>query len=235
MNCMRRRFPRGSTRGFTLIEFIALLAIIAILSLVVLLPAVPRGYHGGGKTADATNLKRLVETWLSGQAQRTPKQTPTSVGHRFWLALCVGDGPGEGNLTLQGSDDPNQYIGSGDGAGLFLSPGDRDCLNQDEVKQELENVLQAGTGVAGLQNSDLMCSYAGPSNPAVDMRNKKGLIVGCTIDRAGMSIFDDGFNGVTASAQARYYNYRDMVDQYNWPDGVSCPQYGLDPLTNVVR
>ncbi len=234
MHGMRRRhLTRGSTRAFTLIEAAVLVVMIGFLAAVLFVATTP--HHHGWKTPDATNLKRLVETYLSGQAQAKAKPTPTSVGHRFWLALCVGDGPGEGNVVVHDADDADQYIGSGDGAGLYLSPSDQDALNQDEVKQELERAIMAGTGVSGLQNSDLMCSYAGPANPAVDMRSMDKRIVGCTIDRGGYSIFDDGFNAVTASAQARYYKYRDMVDQYGWPDGVECPLYGQDPLTHVVR
>ncbi|MGE0431245.1 MAG: type II secretion system protein [Planctomycetota bacterium] len=221
-------------RGFTLIELLVVIAIIGVLA-AILIPNILSAIAGSKKTADATNLKRLVEQYMAGQAQAKSKKTPKSAGHRFWLALCVGDGPGPGNLEITGDDDPDQYIGVGDSAGLFLSPGDSDAMGQDEVKKALQECVEGGSGVTGLQSSELMCSYAGPKTPKKNMSDKKGNIVGCNTDRDGASIFDDGFNGVTASGQARYYYYREMTEQYSWPDQVDAPQFGSEPLDEVIR
>ncbi|MGE0431607.1 MAG: type II secretion system protein [Planctomycetota bacterium] len=221
-------------RGFTLIELLVVIAIIGVLA-AILIPNIIGSIDRTRATTEATSLKRLVETYMSGQAQAHAKRTPKSTGHQFWLALCVGDGPGPGNLEITGDDDPDQYIGSGDAAGLLLSPADSDAMPMGEVKRALEDAVQAGTGVPGLQSSGLMCSFAGPASPKKNMADRRGPIVGCTTDRDGVSISADGFNGVTASGQARWYAYREMTDQYNWPDGVDAPQFGQEPLSQVVR
>ena len=223
---------------FNRYEFAVAVLLVGALAAVVgpaLIPAPQRS-----KTPDATRLKRLVETYLSGQAQARAKRTPTSVGHRFWIALCIGDGPGAGYLEVDGPDDLDSYMDPETAAYLLTNTeDDRGAFTRDEVQELLQLAMASGRGLAALtpEEADQMCSYAGPMEPRKNMRDKKGLIVACNTDRNGQSAsaFDDGFNAVTASAQARYYNYRDMVDEFGWPEGVQTPQFGQDPLSAVVR
>ncbi|MGE0434611.1 MAG: hypothetical protein AB7S36_20315, partial [Planctomycetota bacterium] len=82
---------------------------------------------GQMKTRDAQNLRKLAEAYMAGQATARAKRTPRSSGRLFWLALCVGDGPGAGNLEIQGENDPDQYLTPAAFVEIAISPADHDA------------------------------------------------------------------------------------------------------------
>ncbi|MGE0433926.1 MAG: hypothetical protein AB7K09_19730 [Planctomycetota bacterium] len=192
---------------------------------------VERAIEDSKKTVDAVNLKRLVEIYMAGQAQARAKRTPRSKGRLFWIALCVGDGPGAGNLEVMGMDDPDMYVSPRDIAHLLVSPNDPDVLSYDEIVRALEGAIEAGTGVVGLEHPELLCSYAGPTDGRKAMLSRA--IVGVTGTRDGISVFHDGFNAVTSSGEAMWYSYEEMIRDHGWPEGTDRPLYGTAPLDQV--
>jgi hypothetical protein len=185
------------------------------------------------RAQDATNLKRLVQIWISGVA--SSKRTPRSTGKGFWLALCVGDGPGDGNLEVSGLDDPDSFVSPRDLAALLASRLDDRAMPPADIEQRLTEIVQAGSGVGGLsaEEIDHMCSYLGPADPGASVRDRTNPIIGCTDEYTTAAL--GAVVVVTSSAEANWFTREELAADYNWPAGTTTLPVGTAPFEHVTR
>ena len=123
-------------RGISLIKSIVVIGIIVVLAITIIALLIPNFIMGSHtyKPRDVYNLKGLVGIFISAQTDK--KTAPKSTGHRFWLAMFVGDPVGvEGGLKIE------DVYASPSQAGNLLSPKDAEAFSKDEISQAFENAL----------------------------------------------------------------------------------------------
>ena len=209
------------------------LVIVIILGVIVvlLLPNIMYSPCGSSQTTEISHLKGLVGIYIAGQTDK--KTTPKSMGHRFWLAMFVGDPVGvEGGLKI------DDVYASPSQAGTLLSPKDAEALSKDEISQAFENALsneiQGWDQLIG--DDTLYTSYAGPRNRRVFL-SKPAAIVGCSGSRDGLGFFVDGFAVVYADQRAEFLTYEDLAEKYpdDWTGEEDEPNWNSQLLKSVLN
>lgn len=228
---------KRNNKAFTLIELLVVIAIIGVLA-AILIPNVLGAIEEARKTADANNLKELMGSYTKGYNPSKGKGMPSSTGHRFWLALYVGDGPG-GRLQINDPTSSKIYI-SADACNLLRSPKDGSVRTRDDLQRELGLAITNQSGAQGLSID--YTSYAGPKGAGPNNTPDRALgrgnphgIVGCTGSRGGQGFFDDGFSVVTYNNEASYRTYDSLRDaglQYD-PNTSTAPAYEQEILEYV--
>ena len=218
-------------RGITLIEVVVIVIILGVIT-VLLLPNIIVPISRGPKTTDISNLKGLVGIYIAGQTDK--KSTPKSKGHRFWLAMFVGDPVGvEGGLKI------DDLYASPSQAGNLLSPKDAEALSKDKIAQAFQNALDNGIqGWDKLPGKDnLYTSYAGPTSRRAFSNKKSGGIVGCTGSRDKLGFFLDGFATVNSSQGAEFKTYEQLSEKYpdDWTGEEDEPNWNSQLLKSILN
>ena len=197
-------------RGFTLIELLVVLGFLVLLALF-LIPRKLTYDINHNQHLDVNNLKSLCNAYTTGlHVYPSPKAT----GHRFWLALFVGDKEG----TKDGLKIEDAYARPGDASMLRCS---HDSAVKTKIKmiREFQDMLDnKKSGWDLLKNDELYTSYAGPKSR---LSFSKGEVVGATGSRNGLGFFENGFAIVRGNGSAEYKEYVKLAEEYpdEWSDG----------------
>lgn len=150
------------------------------------------------RIADGDNLKGLMKAYVSALAdkKREPANVGVSEGAQFWIAM----------YTTDGADEPSDvFLEPGD-AGFLVSPKDP-LMKEDEVIL----AIQGAKGPDVRINGKTISSYNGPTVATMqDMKTLSGKIIGCTGDRDGVPIFDDGVNVVYGNIKIEFVTWGDV-------------------------
>ena len=156
------------------------------------------------------------------------------MGHRFWLAMFVGDPVGvEGGLKI------DDVYASPSQAGNLLSPKDAEAFHKDEISKAFQNAfsneIQGWDKLPGKDN--LYTSYAGPKNRSVFRNKSSAAIVGCTGSRDKLGFFLDGFAVVYADQRAEFLTYEDLSEKYpnDWTGEEDEPNWDSQLLKSVLN
>ena len=224
-------------RGMTVIEVIVIILLFSVIFVWFVFGTVMEPMCGGGgsKTQDISNLKALVGLYISGQCDKKPM--PKSTGHRFWLALFVGDP--DNLLTGETGVHIDNVYAQPSQAGNLLCPIDQGALSKNEIttdfQQMIDNREQGWNNLA--QEDNLYTSYAGPKSLRAFTDKSSSGIVGCDGSREGYGFFTDGFSVVNNKQGAEFKEYEQLAEKYpdEWTKTQDEPNWNSTLLQNVIN
>ena len=218
-------------KGVTFLEVVVIILCIALL-IIVLLPDIDRRDSRGNITHDISNLRSLYGIFISGQTDKKPM--PKSVGHRFWLALFVGD-PAD---KTTGVKIDNVYAHPSQ-AGNLINFRDDGRLSKDEIIADFQNALTNKIqGWEQLPKQDnLYTSYAGPRTLSAFLKKGSTQVIGCTGSRNGYGFYDDGFSVLRADQSAEFLLYEMLATETpdEWSADQDEPSWNSTLLKNVIN
>lgn len=197
---------------------IVLLVLVALIGVgaAIYIPKVNEAREQAIQYVDGDNLRVLGMAYIAGLAdqKRAPAAKGVSEGAQWWIALYTSDG-------AETPSDP--FLALGD-AGRLVSPRDpyRESLNE-RLDSQIADAIAAGSGPAIRIDGKLACSYNGPTVATMRAQSTLvGKVIGCTGDRDGWPIFDDGTNLLYGNLKSEFLTWAECA---SFADAEPPPEY----------